>query len=66
MFITFMLISLIVVGLLTFSGKLAKFGQVPGDIHYRGERIKVFAPITFTLLLSLLLSIVLTMISWLF
>lgn len=56
----------VVVGLLAYSGKLNRFGRLPGDIQYQGERTKVFAPITSMLLLSLLLSLVLSLLSWLF
>jgi hypothetical protein len=66
MLIIFAIISLLVIGLLAFSGKLSKFGRLPGDIHYKGERTRVFAPLTSMLLLSLLLSVVLTLLMWLF
>jgi len=66
MFIILAVISLLVIGLLAFSGKLSKFGRLPGDIQYRGTRTRVFAPITSMLLLSLLLSLVLSLLSWLF
>lgn len=56
----------VVVGLVAYSGKLNRFGRLPGDIQYRGERTKVFVPITSMLLLSLLLSLVFTLLSWLF
>lgn len=66
MFVIFASISLLIIGLLVFSGKLSKFGRLPGDIRYQGERTRVFAPLTTMLLLSLLLSIALTLLSWLF
>jgi NAD/NADP transhydrogenase beta subunit len=62
----FAIIALLIVGLLAFSGKLSKFGRLPGDIQYKGERTRVFAPITSMLLLSLLLSVILMLLSWLF
>ncbi len=66
MLMIFAIISLVAIALLAFSGKLSKFGRLPGDIQYKGERTRVFAPITSMLLLSLLLSLVLTLLSWLF
>lgn len=45
MFIILTAISLLVIGLLAFSGKLFKFGSLRGDIQYRGERTRVFAPL---------------------
>ena len=59
-------VSLLVIGLLAFSGRLPGFGRLPGDIQYRGARTRVYAPITSMLLLSVLLSLVLTLLSWLF
>ena len=66
MLMIFAIIALLIVGLLAFSGKLSKFGRLPGDIQYKGERTRVFAPITSMLLLSLLLSVILMLLSWLF
>ncbi|MBA3323455.1 MAG: DUF2905 family protein [Pyrinomonadaceae bacterium] len=57
--------SLLVIGLLAFSGKLSKCRRLPGDIH-RKARTRVFVPITSTLLLTLPLSLVLSLLSWLF
>lgn len=34
------------------------FGNLPGDIHHRGERTRVFIPITSMLLMSIAASIV--------
>ncbi len=64
MFIIFAVISLLVVGLLAFSGKLSTFGRLPGDLQYWGARTRVFAPIMSMLLLSLLLSLVLSLLMW--
>lgn len=59
-------IGLVVMGLLAFSGRLSRFGRLPGDIRYNGRHTKVFIPITSMLLLSLVLSLVLTLLNWLF
>ena len=66
MFIVLAIVSLLIIVFLAFSGRLASFGRLPGDIDYRGERTRVFAPLTSMLLLSLLLSLVLSLLSWLF
>lgn len=59
-------IILLVVVLLAFSGRLGGFGRLPGDIRRRGERTSVYFPVTSMLLLSLLASLVLSLLSWLF
>jgi hypothetical protein len=55
-----------VLGLLAFTGRLSGFGRLPGDIRFSGRRMKVYAPLTSMLLLSLLLSVLLTLLGWLF
>ena len=37
------------------------FGRLPGDVNYRGQRTRVYAPIMSSLLISLALSVVLTL-----
>jgi hypothetical protein len=37
------------------------FGRLPGDVHYRGRRTRVYAPIMSSLLVSLALSVLLTL-----
>lgn len=66
LFVLIVGIGLVVVGLLAFSGRLPRFGRLPGDIRYNGRHTKVFIPITSMLLLSLVLSLALTLLSWLF
>ena len=56
----------LVLGLLALTGRLPGFGRLPGDIRHTGGRTKVYAPLTSMLLLSLLLSVVLTLLGWLF
>lgn len=60
------LAGLALVGLLAFGGRLSKFGRLPGDVRYSGRRAKVFFPVTSMLLLSLALSLLLTLLAWLF
>lgn len=52
---------LLVVGLLARSGALAWFGRLPGDLRWEGEHGGVYVPIT----TMLIVSAVLTLISWL-
>jgi hypothetical protein len=51
-------ISLIVVGLLIYSGGLNWFGKLPGDIRYESDRVHFYAPIVSMLLISLALSLI--------
>lgn len=55
---------LVVVGLLIwFAGdKLNWFGNLPGDVRVEKKNVKIFAPFTTMLLLSILLSLLM----WLF
>lgn len=59
-------VGLAVLGLLAFTGRLSRFGRLPGDIRYSGRNTKVFVPLTSMLLLSIFLSLLLTLLSWLF
>ncbi len=45
---------------------LGFLGKLPGDIYYRKENFVFFFPLTTSLLLSLLFSILLTLLAWLF
>ena len=51
-------IGIAVIGLLVYSGALAWFGRLPGDIRFGGERTRVFVPITSMLIVSLVLSLI--------
>jgi DUF2905 family protein len=51
-------ISLVLVGLLIYSGGLNWFGKLPGDIHYEGERTQIYVPIVSMLIVSLALSLI--------
>jgi uncharacterized membrane protein YidH (DUF202 family) len=50
---------LILVGLLMWSGSLAWFGRLPGDIRIERESVHVYVPIVSMLLVSVVLSLVL-------
>jgi len=52
-------IGLIIAGLVYKYGLLGWFGNLPGDIKYKGEHTFVFIPITSMLLISLVLSLLL-------
>lgn len=60
------IVGVAVLGLLAYGGRLSKFGRLPGDVRYSGRRTKVFIPVTSMLLLSLVLSVLLTLLGWLF
>jgi hypothetical protein len=50
---------MIVVGLLVWSGGLAWFGRLPGDIRIERETLRIYVPIVSMLLVSAVLSFVL-------
>ena len=52
-------IGLIIAGFAYKFGLLNWFGNLPGDIRYRGEHTFVFMPVTSMLLLSVLFSLIL-------
>ena len=49
----------VIVGLLIASGALSWFGRLPGDIRVERENVRIYAPITSMILLSLALGAVL-------
>ena len=55
-------ISLLVLGLLVWSGWLSWFGRLPGDIRIERPNARVYVPITSMVLLSVLLSVLLAII----
>jgi hypothetical protein len=57
-------IIILIVGLvIQFSDKIPYLGKLPGDIRIESENFKFYFPITTSLLLSLLISIVLMLIN---
>jgi hypothetical protein len=52
-------IVLALVGLLVWSGALAWFGRLPGDIRIERESVRVYIPIISMLIASVVLSLVL-------
>ena len=51
-------VAVIVVGLLVWSGGLAWFGRLPGDIRIERETLRIYLPIVSMLLVSAVLSLV--------
>jgi NAD/NADP transhydrogenase beta subunit len=52
-------VGLILIGLLLWSGSLAWFGRLPGDIRIERETVRVYVPIVSMLLVSVVVSVVL-------
>ncbi len=50
---------LVVVGLLLWSGALAWFGRLPGDVRIERDTVRVYIPLVSMLLVSVALSILL-------
>ena len=55
-------VALVVVGLLVWSGALAWFGRLPGDIRIERDTVRVYIPIVSMLVVSAVLSLVLYLI----
>jgi hypothetical protein len=49
---------IVVIGLLVWSGALAWFGRLPGDIRYESGSTRVYVPLVSMLLISILLSVI--------
>ena len=52
-------VGLVVVGLLVWSGALAWFGRLPGDIRIERDTVRVYVPLASMLLVSIALSVLL-------
>lgn len=52
-------VGLILIGLLFWSGSLAWFGKLPGDIRIEREAVRIYVPIVSMLLVSVVVSLVL-------
>lgn len=51
-------VTLVVVGLLIWSGAMSWFGRLPGDMRIERPNARFYAPITSMLLLSVALSLI--------
>ena len=52
-------VALILIGLLFWSGSLAWFGRLPGDIRIERETVRIYVPIVSMLLVSVVVSLAL-------
>ncbi len=52
-------VGLILIGLLFWSGSMAWFGRLPGDIRIERETVRIYVPIVSMLLVSVVVSLVL-------
>lgn len=59
-------IGLVVAGLLVWSGALAWFGRLPGDIRIERESVHVYVPLVSMLIVSVALSLLLYVLRRLF
>jgi hypothetical protein len=53
---------LVLVGLLAWSGGLAWFGRLPGDIRIERDTVRIYVPIVSMLIVSAVLSLVLALV----
>jgi hypothetical protein len=56
---------LVVVGLVAWTGALSWFGRLPGDFRVEKPGVRVYAPITSMLLVSIVLSLIAAIVRWL-
>jgi hypothetical protein len=59
-------VGLILIGLLIWSGSLAWFGRLPGDIRIERETVRIYLPIASMIVVSLLVTLALYLIRRLF
>ncbi len=57
MLIFFGLILALLGGLLLLAGKIPFIGRLPGDFYFRGERWSFYFPLTTSILISILLTL---------
>lgn len=55
-------LALVVAGLLVWSGALAWFGRLPGDIRIERPHSRIYIPITSMILVSIALSVLLNLV----
>ena len=57
---------ILLVGVLAWTGGLSWFGRLPGDIRIERENVRVYIPLVSMLLVSVVGSVVLTLLLYLF
>jgi hypothetical protein len=57
-------LGVIVLGLIVWSGGLSWFGRLPGDIRIERPGVRVFAPITSMIVVSIVLSALMAAYRW--
>lgn len=50
-------------GLLLLAGKIPFIGRLPGDFYFRGERWRFYFPLTTSILISILLTLLFSLFS---
>ncbi len=58
-------ILLVGIGLVAWTGALAWFGRLPGDIRIERPGVRVYAPLTSMLVVSVVLSLLTALFRWL-
>ena len=56
-------LAVVVVGALVWAGAFSWFGRLPGDIRYEGRNTHVFVPITSSILISVVLTVVVNVVA---
>lgn len=57
-------IALVIIGLVASTGALSWFGRLPGDIHIERPGVRVYAPFTSMVLVSIIFSMVAALVRW--
>jgi ribose/xylose/arabinose/galactoside ABC-type transport system permease subunit len=57
-------IAIVAIGIfMVFIGKIPWFGKLPGDFFWRGKNISIYFPVTTSILISILLTVILWLIN---
>jgi len=63
MLIVFGVVLALLGGLLLLAGKIPFIGRLPGDLYFRGERWSFYFPLTTSILISILLTLLFSLFS---
>ncbi len=63
LFIVVGVIFLVLGGMFLLANRVPWIGQLPGDIAYESENVKVYVPITTMLIISLILTLILNLLA---